>query len=100
LLKEECANGDGGDAGGNGGEDAGGSSGGNEGGDGGDDGADAGGDDSGDSSDDFALPECPCEFSELPGLGAGNLQANSREAEVRSLSRVQQVPDTSYNQVC
>lgn len=44
--------------------------------------------------------ECPCEFSELPGLGAGLSKGFAAHAEVSNVQNLQAVPDTQYNQIC
>jgi hypothetical protein len=46
------------------------------------------------------LPECPCNFSELPGLGAG--LENGGEERVVALrgEYLKSSPDTQYSQIC
>eukprot|EP00347_Sterkiella_histriomuscorum_P014626 403360162 len=46
------------------------------------------------------LPECPCQFSELPGLGAGLNTGYSQEALVLQQNLLSTVPDTQYSQIC
>ena len=50
------------------------------------------------------LPEldvsCPCNFSQLPGLGAGISQGYKQHAEASQVTELNAVPDTQYNQVC
>ena len=50
------------------------------------------------------LPEldvsCPCNFSELPGLGAGISQGYKQHAEASQVTELNAVPDTQYNQIC
>lgn len=44
--------------------------------------------------------ECPCEFSQLPQLGAGltsNLASHLEQSQVQEL---RSVPDTQYNEIC
>lgn len=47
----------------------------------------------------IALPDCPCEFSELPGLGSGVNQGYSQEALVLQQNLLSTVPDTAYSQI-
>jgi hypothetical protein len=44
--------------------------------------------------------ECPCNFTELPGLGAGLSQSFQQKAEATQVSQLAAVPDTQLNQVC
>ena len=46
------------------------------------------------------LPECDCEFTQLPGLGAGLNNGFRTEAEARQSEFLQSVPDTQYSQIC
>jgi hypothetical protein len=48
------------------------------------------------------LPDlnCPCEFTELPGLGAGLSQSFQQKAEATQVSQLAAVPDTQLNQIC
>lgn len=46
------------------------------------------------------LPECPCQFTNLPGLGAGQNQGYSQEALVLQQNLLSSVPDTQYSQIC
>ena len=48
----------------------------------------------------IVLPECPCNFTELPGLGAGVNTGFSQEALALQQSLLTQVPDTQYSQIC
>lgn len=51
---------------------------------------------------DIELPplECPCEFSELPGLGGGVSQGFEQQAQVTQLTSLAAIPDTQFNQTC
>lgn len=51
---------------------------------------------------DLELPplECPCEFSELPGLGGGVSQGFEQQAQVTQLTSLAAIPDTQFNQTC
>jgi hypothetical protein len=44
--------------------------------------------------------ECPCQFSELPGLGAGISQGYKQHAEASQVTELNAVPDTQFNQIC
>lgn len=44
--------------------------------------------------------ECPCNFSQLPGLGAGISQGYKQHAEASQVTELNAVPDTQYNQIC
>ncbi len=44
--------------------------------------------------------ECPCEFHNLPGLGAGVAQGYKQYAEATQSQELQAVPDTQFNQIC
>lgn len=46
------------------------------------------------------LPECPCQFTNLPGLGAGLNQGYSQEALVLQQNLLSSIPDTQYSQIC
>lgn len=42
----------------------------------------------------ITLPECPCNFSQIPGLGAGINQGFSQEAQALQSSLLTSIPDT------
>ena len=44
--------------------------------------------------------ECPCKFTELPGLGAGISQGYKQHAEASQVTELNAVPDTQFNQIC
>jgi hypothetical protein len=44
--------------------------------------------------------ECPCQFTQLPGLGAGISQGYKQHAEASQVTELNAVPDTQYNQIC
>jgi hypothetical protein len=46
------------------------------------------------------LPECPCNFQPLPGLGAGLNGGFENRAEVLQAELLRSVPDTQYSQIC
>ncbi len=46
------------------------------------------------------LPECPCNFTELPGLSAGLSQAYLQHAEATQVSELASQPDVQFNQIC
>lgn len=46
------------------------------------------------------LPECPCNFSELPGLGSGHSNGFKTEAQALQSQFLESVPDTQYSQIC
>lgn len=46
------------------------------------------------------LPECPCEFTNLPGLGSGLNNGYRTEAEAIQAEFLASVPDTQYSQIC
>lgn len=52
----------------------------------------------------LTLPEldvsCPCEFHNLPGLGAGVAQGYKQYAEATQSQELQAVPDVQFNQIC
>jgi hypothetical protein len=48
----------------------------------------------------ITLPECTCNFTVLPGLGAGINQGQSEEATVVQQSLLSTVPDTQFSQIC
>jgi len=44
--------------------------------------------------------ECPCQFTQLPGLGAGISQGYKQHAEASQVTELNAVPDTQFNQIC
>ena len=46
------------------------------------------------------LPECPCQFTQLPGLGAGLNNGFKTEAQALQSEFLQSVPDTQFSQIC
>lgn len=53
----------------------------------------------------FSLPqlpnvECPCVFTPIPGLGAAQSQGLQQRVEASQVQTLQQVPDTSFSQIC
>jgi len=44
--------------------------------------------------------ECPCPFSELPGLGNGLSQGFEQRGEATQVTQLSAVPDTQFNQIC
>lgn len=46
------------------------------------------------------LPDCPCEFQPLPGLGAGINEGFRTEAEAYQAQFLASTPDTQYSQIC
>ena len=53
---------------------------------------------------DLNLPElnveCPCNFSQLPGLGSGISQGYKQHAEASQVTELSAIPDSQYNQIC
>jgi len=43
---------------------------------------------------------CPCNFSTLPGLGAGLSQGFQQFAEARQVQSLSATPDTQFNEIC
>jgi hypothetical protein len=43
--------------------------------------------------------ECPCQFTQLPGLGAGISKGYKQHAEARQVTELNAVPDTQLNQI-
>ena len=48
----------------------------------------------------LTLPECPCVFSDLPGLGNGVSQGFEQRAEASQVATLSAIPDTSFTQIC
>ena len=46
------------------------------------------------------LPECPCNFTQLPGLGAGQSEAFQQRAEATQVTQLASQPDVQFNQIC
>ena len=44
--------------------------------------------------------ECPCNFTKLPGLGAGLSQSYQQIAEASQVQSLSAVPDTQFNEIC
>ena len=43
---------------------------------------------------------CPCNFHQLPGLGAGLSQGYQQHVEATQVQELAATPDTEYNQIC
>lgn len=56
------------------------------------------------SGENLSLPaldvSCPCNFHQLPGLGAGTTQGYQQHVEATQVSELAATPDTEYNQIC
>ena len=50
--------------------------------------------------DNETILECPCNFTQLPGLGAGQSQGFEQRGEVTQVQSLSAVPDTQFNQIC